>query len=77
MRIWNGECQICWMPTCSYTISWYSEKMICMFCSAKEQNEKDIQDVKDADALEYLRRHNLPTENLEKQIIDRKAQEQK
>jgi hypothetical protein len=48
-----------------------------MACAKKEEKKEDIQDVKDADAIAYLQRHNLPTKDLKKQIINRKATEQK
>ena len=53
------------------------ERLICMDCADKEQKRDDIQDKKDADALDYLRRNGLPTEQLEKQIADRKRKESK
>tara|TARA_B100000700_G_C14943480_1_gene807963 strand:- start:1029 stop:1205 length:177 start_codon:yes stop_codon:yes gene_type:complete len=58
-------------------MSWYSVALICLECSKKEEERKDIQDVKDADTLDYLERHNLPTESLKKQIAERKKREQK
>ena len=75
MRNWTGQCQRCRKKTNCHTMSWYSEALICMDCSDKEQQKDDIQDVKDADTLDYLRRHNLPTEQIEKQIADRKRKE--
>tara|TARA_B100000700_G_C14914733_1_gene794066 strand:+ start:511 stop:687 length:177 start_codon:yes stop_codon:yes gene_type:complete len=58
-------------------MSWYSERLICMDCSDREQQQEDIQDTKDADTLDYLRRNGLPTEQFEKQIADRKRKESK
>ncbi len=77
MRNWTGRCQRCGTKTNCYTMSWYSEHLICMNCSDKEQQREDIQDTKDADTLDYLRRNGLPTEQFEKQIADRKRKEKK
>ncbi len=77
MRRWTGKCQRCFKTSNTYTMSWYSVALICLECSNKEEQRKDIQDIKDADTLDYLQRHNLPTENFKKQIADRKQKEQK
>ena len=71
-RKWTGQCQRCGKNTSSYIMSWYSECLICLECSDKEQQKADIQDVKDADALDYLRRHGYSTKDLEQQIQSRK-----
>ena len=75
MRKWTGRCQRCSTKTNCYIMSWYSAALICMDCSDKEQQREDIQDVKDADTLDHLRKHGFPTEQFEKQIADRKRKE--
>ena len=77
MRKWKGQCQRCGTKTNFYTMSWYSERLICMDCSDREQQREDIQDTKDADTIDYLRRNGFTTEQLEKQIADRKRKENK
>ena len=77
MRKWTGQCQHCEKHTNAYIMSWYSERLICLECSDKEQQRDDIQDVKDADALDYLRRHGYATKELEQQIENRKNKENK
>lgn len=77
MKRWTGKCQTCFETSNTYRMSWYSISLICLECSKKEEQRKDIQDVKDADTLDYLERHNLPIESLKKQIAKRKEKEQK
>ena len=72
MREFRGFCQQCGKKTSTYIMSMYSENLICMECKKKETKRDDYQDTADADALDYLRRHGLPTEDLERQIRERK-----
>ena len=72
MREFKGYCQQCYTKTSTYIMSMYSERLICMKCKEKETKRDDYQDTSDADALDYLRRHGLPTESLERQIRERK-----
>ena len=72
MTDFKGFCQQCYKNTSTYTMSMYSERLICLECKKKETKRDDYRDTADADALDYLRRHGLPTESLERQIRERK-----
>lgn len=77
MREFKGFCMECKKETSTYIISMYSENLICMECKEQEIKRDDYQDTADANALDYLRRHGLPTEDLERQIRERKEKESK
>ena len=49
MRDWTGDCQRCYRETGGYTMSMYSELLICMDCCDKENKRDDYKEARDAD----------------------------
>ena len=46
---WNGYCQRCFKKTDTHIMSWYSQYLMCMECSDKENKRDDIKEAKKAE----------------------------